>query len=144
MLFKPFKQIGTIICFLKTKPASQMGLKTPLRILIYLHCSTNRFLPSFKDYLTCTMSEAGILSTTPLCNFFASIQVFLLCSEPGQTHLVPLQTGCTFRRADEHSKQVCGLGGSPRLPKAQPPTALPERALPSPLSHAATFSRLLL
>lgn len=59
-------------------------------------------------------------------------------------HLLPLQVGCTFRRADEHSKHVRRLGGSPRRRKAQPPTAFPRRALPSPLSHAATFSRLLL
>lgn len=117
MLFKPFKQIGTIIRFLKTKPASQMGLKTPLRILIYLHCSTNRFLPSFKDYLTCTMSEAGILSTTPLCNFFASIQVFLLCSEPGQLTLCPSRqgalSGVQMSTASKSADSVA-LPGSPK------------------------------
>jgi len=68
--FKSFKHIGKIIHFLKIKPASHRGLRTPMRILIYLHCLTHGFLPSFEDYLTCTMNEAGILSTTPLCNFF--------------------------------------------------------------------------
>lgn len=75
--------------------------------------------------------------------FFCFFSILHSVLWTGATHLVPLWIGCALRRADEHGKEVHN-SVAPEAPRSAATHRVPTEALPSPLSHAATFGRLLL
>lgn len=127
VLFKSFKQMGKILHFPEVKPASCLGLKSSFYESIFtVHQIDFWLLPEWM--------KQGFYPQFFYVTFLLPFLCSVLRPTPGR---VPSQLS---RGAQQPYPSVSAdLPGS----AAQPPTVFPRRALPSPLSHTATFSRLL-